>query len=87
MSLGMATRGIVSGNTGQSGTIIITETVYVAHSVSPESKSVDVPIVTVVDPTIVINSPDYDAMPISPNRRSKIDILPSRSNDYLLPNS
>jgi len=87
MSIGIATRGIISGSSGKSGTIIITETVYIAHSVSPDSEAIDVPVVMVLDPTVVISPPDYDATPISPNRRSKIDTLPSRSKDYMLPNS
>ena len=86
MSIGIATRGIISGSTGQAGTVVITETIYVAHSVSPESESIDIPVITVIDPTVSIVAPDYNSVPVSPNRRSKIDTLPSRSKDYLLPN-
>lgn len=86
MSIGIATRGIICGNTTSSGIMTVTETVFVAHGVSPESESLNkVPIINVLDPNAIIVPPETQGGVALPSRRTQIDVLPSAGGEYVLP--
>ena len=86
MSIGMATRGIICGNTTSSGVITVTETVFVSHGVSPESESINkVPIINVLDTNATIVPPETQGGVALPSRRTQTEVLPSSGGEYVLP--
>lgn len=77
MSVGIATRGVISG--GGSGV----NTVYVAHSVDPKSESIGSPILFVEDDTQP-SQPDNSDANVLPNRTVQYIYAPN-NNTFSLP--